>query len=214
MSNRQIIALVLAAGQSRRMGRPKLLLPYRGGTILEATLNSVLESAVDGLVIVANPRIEEYLAGDLPERCFVVVNDDPASEMLTSVKIGLARAAAEFDLSPDDGLLVLPGDQPQVSGGVITTLAETYRLPRRPPEILVASYRGQRGHPSLFSVRILAEIEDWPDTRGLNELARLHPDAVRDLPITIGPMPLDVNTPQDYGRLTGKESGTQLPWSS
>jgi molybdenum cofactor cytidylyltransferase len=206
VSPRQVIALVLAAGRSRRMGRPKLLLPYRDGTILEAVLVAVMESAVDGLVIVASSQIKEYLAGDIPERCWVAVNDDPASEMLASVKIGRDRAVAEFGLSPDDGIMVLPGDQPQVGGGVITTLAETFRLPRRPPGILAASYRGKRGHPTVFSVRMLEEIDDWPDDRGLNELARLHPDAVRDLPITICPMPLDVNTPDDYERLTRPRS--------
>lgn len=186
------------------MGRPKLLLPYRGGTILDAVLAAVLESAVDGLVIVANPKIQEYLADSLPERCYAAVNDDPGSEMLASVKIGCHLAVAEFALRSDDGVMVLPGDQPQTSGGLITTIAEAYRLPRRPPGILVPSYRGRHGHPTIFSMRMLKEIDDWPDDRGLNELAKAHPDELRELKITICPMPMDVNTPEDYDHLTGK----------
>jgi molybdenum cofactor cytidylyltransferase len=203
MSPRQVIALILAAGQSRRMGRQKLLLPFRDGTILDAVLAAVLESAVDGLVLVANRDIAAYLGDSLPERCHLAHNDDPNSDMLTSVKIGTRLALAEFELTPEDGLVILPGDQPQITGGVITTVAEAYRLPRRPPGILTASYRGRRGHPTIFSTRLLREIEDWPNDRGLNELAKIHPEELRELKITICPMPIDVNTPQDYDRLTG-----------
>jgi molybdenum cofactor cytidylyltransferase len=205
VSNRQVIALILAAGQSRRMGRQKLLLPFRDGAILDAVIGAVLESAVDGLVLVANRDVETYLGNSLPERCHIARNDDPQSEMLVSIQIGFRLAITEFGLTSEDGLLVLPGDQPQITGGVITTLAEAYRLPRRPPGILAASYRGRRGHPTIFSVRLLQEIDDWPGDRGLNELAKIHPEELRELKITICSMPIDVNTPADYDRLTGKE---------
>jgi molybdenum cofactor cytidylyltransferase len=201
MAGRQVIAMILAAGASRRMGRPKLLMRYGDGTIIEAVLDAVLQSSVDGLVIVVNRQIKSFLDGDLPDRCYLALNDSPASEMLTSVRIGLQKARQAFDLGPDDGIMVLPGDQPQVTGGTITTLAETYRLPRRAPEMLIATYRRRRGHPAIFSHRLLEEIEDWPDDLGLNELAVRHPDSVRELPITTGPLPIDVNTPEDYQRL-------------
>ena len=82
-----------------------------------------------------------------------------------------------------------------------TTVAEAYRLPRKPPGILIATYQGRRGHPAIFSVDLLGEIEDWADDRGLNELAQCHSEAVRQWEITTGPMPIDVNTPEDYRRL-------------
>lgn len=201
MSGRRVIAMVLAAGRSRRMGRAKQMLPYGDGTMLDAVIDAVLESSVDGLVIVADPPTERYLGGELPEDCLVVVNGDPESEMLASAQIGLRCVTAEFSLAPDDGVMVLLGDQPQVGGGTITTCAEAFRLPRRAPDILVARYGSTRGHPTIFSVSMMLEIEDWPDDRGLNELARLHPEAVRELPITACPRPIDVNTPEDYERL-------------
>jgi CTP:molybdopterin cytidylyltransferase MocA len=83
----------------------------------------------------------------------------------------------------------------------MTTCAEAYRLPQRPPGILVASYRGKRGHPTVFSMAMLRAIDDWGSDRGLNELARLHPEQVREVPLVSGPTPIDVNTPEDYDRL-------------
>jgi CTP:molybdopterin cytidylyltransferase MocA len=186
------------------MGRPKQMLAYGEGTVLEAVIDAVLESSVDGLVVVVDPPTREFLAAGLPERCFVALNEDPASEMLESAKIGIRRITAEFGPAPSDGVMILPGDQPQVSGGIITTCAEAYRLPLRPPAILIATYGGRRSHPTVLSLEVLAEIEGWSDKYGLNELARLHPDLVREQAITTGAMPIDVNTPDDYQRLLGQ----------
>ena len=200
--SRRIFALILAAGQSRRMGRPKQLLPYRDGTIIEAVLDAVLESSVDGLCVVANHQVREFLGEDLPERFIIARNDNPESEMIGSVQIGVRAIHKEFEAIDDDGVMILPADQPQISGGVITSCAEAWRLPRKsPPGILIASYRDRRGHPAIFSMTMLKEIEDWPASRGLNELAHEHPDMVRELPITTAAMPIDVNTPEDYDRL-------------
>jgi molybdenum cofactor cytidylyltransferase len=202
--SRHVFALVLAAGQSRRMGQPKQLMPYKDGTVIDAVLAAVTESSVDALVVVANPLVAKYLKGRLPEDgCAIAVNEDPASEMLSSVRIGLRTIRGSFDPAPDDGVMVLLADQPQVTGGVITTCVEAFRLPRNPPGILIATYKGRRGHPTVFRMDMISEIENWPPHRRLSELAQLDPDAVRELPITTAPMPIDVDTPVDYLRLRG-----------
>ena len=201
MSFRKIHAMILAAGQSSRMGQPKLMLPYGDGVILDSVIEAVLESSVDDLVIIGTPQIAEWLECELPEDCAVITNDDPESGMLTSVQIGLCCMQEEFAASTADGVMVLLGDQPQVSGGTITTCAEAFRLPRNPPGILIATYRGCRGHPTIFRTDLLEEIEDWFEDRRLSDLARTHPETVRELPITSGPMPLDINTMEDYERL-------------
>lgn len=203
--SRRIFALLLAAGQSRRMGRPKQLMPYQGETMIETIVESVLASSVDGFVVVANPKVAEFMGDALPERCFVAINDDAGSPMLDSVKIGEAKIEVEFKPQAEDGVLVLLADQPQVSAGIITTCAEAYRLPKHHPGILIATYRGRRGHPSIFSVGLLREIQSWDSDRKLSDLSREHPDAARELAITTAPMPLDVNTPEDYERLTGHQ---------
>lgn len=198
---RRVYGLVLAAGRSRRMGRCKQLLPYEDGTIIEAVLQAALETTLDGLVIVANPQVERFLRGYLPEQCFMVVNDDPESEMIESVRIGLRTVKTEFEAAGADGVMVLLGDQPQITGGLVTTCAEAYRLPRKHSGILVATYKRRPGHPTVFSVELLEEIEDWPAGRKLSDLLDEHADVVRRFPITSCPMPMDIDTPDDYDRL-------------
>ena len=201
MSARRIIAVILAAGQSRRMNRPKLFMPYGEGNILDAVIDAVMESSVDGLMVVGSPRVGKYLDGLLPDQCAAVINDDPASEMLTSVQIGVRAVIDRFEPVGDDGILLLLGDQPTVGAGTVTSLAEAYRLPRRPPGILIATYRGRRGHPTVFSVGLLREVLEWPAERRLNELIAEHGGEAREFPIHTAPIPIDVNTPEDYERL-------------
>ena len=203
MSGRRVFAMILAAGQGRRMGELKQLMPYGDGTMLDAVIKSVLESPIDGLVLVTNPQIAPSYEENLPERCYLDLNEEPDSEMLVSVQIGFDRIKDECSPGDDDGVMILLADQPQVRAGTIATCAETYRLPRKPPGILIATYRGRRGHPTVFSVERLQEIELWMPDRRLNELAKAHADAVRELPITLCAMPIDVNTPEDYSRLMG-----------
>lgn len=198
---RRVFGLILAAGQSRRMGQCKLLLPYKDGSIIEAVIEAVLESTLDGLVVVASPQVERFLRGYLPEQCFIAVNEDPESEMLDSVRIGLGVIKDDLEAAPADGVMVLLGDQPQITGGLITTCAEAYRLPRKASGILTATYKGRRGHPTIFSMELLEETEDWPADRKLSDLLDEHAEAVRKLPITSCPMPMDIDTPEDYDRL-------------
>ncbi|HUN81411.1 MAG TPA: nucleotidyltransferase family protein [Phycisphaerae bacterium] len=194
--------MVLAAGQSRRMGTSKQLLAYRGSTFIETVLQAVLDSSVDGLIVVANQDVGDYLRDRLPdENCSLVVNSEADSPMIRSVQLGVETATAEHGADVADGIMILLADQPQVSAGVISTCAETFRLPARPPGILIATYRGRRGHPAIFRMDVLKEVRDWGADRRLNELAAEHPAEVRELAITTAPMPLDVNTPEDYERM-------------
>ncbi|MFQ5424832.1 MAG: NTP transferase domain-containing protein [Phycisphaerae bacterium] len=203
MSGRRVHALVLAAGQSRRMGRPKQSLPYGDGTMLDAVIDSVMDSTIDCLVVVANPAVARTVAASLPERCEVAVNADPCSEMIRSVQVGVRHLQTAFDPAESDGVLLLLSDQPEVGAGVITSLAEAYRLPRHPPGVLIATYGGRRGHPAVFGFEFLCQVLEWGGNRRLNELAELHPEAVREFAITTRNLPIDVNTPEDYQRLTG-----------
>lgn len=202
--SRRVFALILAAGQGRRMGRMKQLLPYRDGTILEAVIDAVLESTLDGVCVVANLAVRDFLGDDLPERFIIARNDATESEMIESVQIGMKAIREQFEAQDEDGIMVLLADQPQVTGGIITTCAEAWRLPRKaPPPILIATYRGRRGHPAIFSAALMWEVETWTSDRKLNELAQRSPESVRELSITTAPMPIDVNTPEDYDRLIG-----------
>ncbi len=211
MTGRRVFAIILAAGRSARMGRLKQLMPYGDSTMLDAVVDAVMESPIDGLVLVANPEVAPYYEEHLPDRCYLVINDKPDSEMIESVQLGLKRILRDCTPAPADGVMILLADQPQIRPGIIATCAESYRLPRNPPGILIATYQSKRGHPAIFSVARIHEILDWGPQRRLNELAALHPADCRELPITTSPMPIDVNTPEDYERL---RSGNSPPFGS
>lgn len=202
--SRRVFAIIPAAGRGRRMGKLKQLMPYRDGTMLDAVMDAVLESPIDGLVLVTNSKVSDRFVENPEEGLFLELNDDKGSEMIDSVRIGLRKLDREFELGPADGVMILPGDQPEIKGGVIATCAEAFRQPRAAPGILIATYKGRRAHPAIFRADLLREIETWRGDRGLNELAKLHPEEVREIPITTAPMPIDVNTPEDYERLKGK----------
>ncbi|MFQ5429516.1 MAG: NTP transferase domain-containing protein [Phycisphaerae bacterium] len=201
MNTRRVFAMVLAAGRGRRMGQLKQLMPYGDGNLLDAVIAAALESPIDGLILVAGEEVAELYETDLPEDCHIAINDNPRSEMIDSVRVGLRCLKKTFQPDGDDGVMILLADQPQVGAGTIATCAETYRLPRTPPDILIATYCKRRGHPTVFSLACLKQIEGWPAGRPLNELAKQGLGRVRELPITTGPMPIDVNTRADYDRL-------------
>lgn len=202
--SRRVFAIIPAAGQGRRMGQLKQLMTYGEGTMLDAVMDAILEAPIDGLVLVTNSIVAERFEDNPEDGLFIDINDDDTTEMIDSARIGLQRLDEEFAPAPTDGVMILLGDQPEMRGGVIATCAESYRLPRTAPGILIATYKGQRGHPAIFRTDLLRTIETWKDDRGLNALAKLFADEVRELPITTSAMPIDVNTPEDYERLKGK----------
>lgn len=123
MNRRRIFALVLAAGPSRRMGRPKLLLEYGGGTILEAVLDAVFDSPLDGAVIVTTPEIEALLRDAVPPDVAVALNHDADSNVITSVKLGLSKVKTRYHLQDDDGIVVLLGDMPEITSVTVSMCA-------------------------------------------------------------------------------------------
>ncbi len=188
-----IDAIVLAAGRSRRMGTQKLLLPYAGRTVIHHIVEQVAAASPRRLiVVVANDRaaIEQALAGT---PALIVVNPDSDGDMLSSVRTGLLAL-------PDDGqgILVVLGDQPSIRTEVIVTVAIAFEFSGR--GIVVPAYRGQRGHPILFSARYRQELLTQFDSTGLRGLLEAHPDDVHEVAISDPSILSDMDVPEDYQR--------------
>src|SRR5258708_17036067 len=101
-------AIVLAAGESRRMGRPKQTLPYGDSTILRSVVSAVENSSVDSLTVVLGFNREEVQAALQESKARLVINPEPERGMLSSVQYGIQSLAGT-----PDALLIIPGDQPQ-----------------------------------------------------------------------------------------------------
>ncbi len=199
-----ISAIILAAGQSQRMGRPKLLLPWGDTTIRETVIASfaagLARAELDQweiLVVTGSAREEvEALVADMKASYQLHTIHNPAfaeSEMLGSLQAGL-RA-----LGPGaEAALVGLGDQPQVRPETIQGICRTYHRTRS--LLVVPSFHRRRGHPWLASRLVWPEIIALPSSATPREFLNAHANEVEYVPADESILK-DLDTPDDYRRL-------------
>jgi molybdenum cofactor cytidylyltransferase len=188
-----IAAVVLAAGLSRRMGRPKLLLDLGGAPVIRRTVERILTAALDDLIVVTPPSAAEITAAldGLPVR--YAVNADPAAGQATSVVAGIRALAPETDAA-----LIALGDQPTLPTDVIPALVRARAETGRP--IAAPVYQGERGNPVLFAAAIFPELCALSGDRGARGVIERDAARVALVPFDVS-MPPDLDTPEDYARL-------------
>lgn len=190
----EIVAVILAAGASARMGRPKMLLPFGDRTVIETVVHSVTASHVSHTVVVLGygwTRIYPLLE-HLPVE--IIVNPRPEGGMLSSAQWALAQMNQSAE-----GMLVVLGDQPLIPTWVHDMVVADFAY--HPESIVVPTYEGKRGHPVLFSARFRDEILNLPPDKGLNALLHQHPDAVHEVPVDTDAILRQMNTPEEYQHL-------------
>lgn len=195
-----ISAIILAAGKSTRMGQPKLLLPFRGGSIIRAVVENVLSSKADEVVVVLGSeasgvrREVEMAASDANARASrlkIVENPRFEEGQSTSLKMGLSSVGEGCE-----GVLALMGDQPFVGSDIIDTLIEGFRA----SGALVVLPEYDEGHatPVLFASELFPELMEVTGDKGGREVVAKYLD--RALMVRV-PSPLaarDVDTWEDY----------------
>jgi len=191
-----IAGIVLAAGGSTRMGRPKMLLPAGVGTLLSAAVAPLLEAGLDRVVVVLGDREQEVRRGArLPAdpRIVLVVCPDWRAGMASSLKRGLESCADA------DAVVVALGDQPGVTAERVRMVMAAFVSGR---DLVVPFHRGIPAHPVLFGRSLFSELEALSGDVGAREVVRRHEgEAVR---IEIEPLP-DIDTEEDYRRFTASE---------
>jgi molybdenum cofactor cytidylyltransferase len=186
-----IWAVVLAAGESKRMGAPKLLLPYGRVTIIENVITQAISSGVDKTLLVLGSRWRtiKRLTGKYP--VLTAVNPRFRQGMLSSIQRGIAALPRKCRAA-----VIVLGDQPEIRPGVINLLIEAYR--REGKKIVAPIYGKRRGHPVLIDLKFRAEIADLDPEIGLRELLRRHPEEILEVQMPGSPALLDIDTPMDY----------------
>lgn len=192
-----VAAVVPAAGRSRRMGRPKLSLPWGESTILGALLGTLGRGGVDPIVVVVRPDDGPTTEEARGEGARVAVNPDPERGMLSSIQAGLRDLASSLDPWPVP-ILVTPADLPAVS---LETVRKLVALSGAPGEMAVPVFEGQRGHPLQIGRELVSEVFDLDDSVGLRQLLERHPEGLREIPVEDPGVLGDVDTPGDYDRL-------------
>jgi molybdenum cofactor cytidylyltransferase len=197
-------ALVPAAGRSRRMGAPKLLLNLGGQTVIARVLAALSQAGVAERIVVLHPQDDalrrevERLGGR------VLLPPSPPPEMRDSIAFGLRHIAGEIaecgdkaDL--DSPWLLIPADHPVVLVETVTILLEAAR--HNPGRILVPTHDGRRGHPTLFCWKHAVEIDQIPEGEGFNWILKLHSADVIEIAVASPSVLVDLDTPEDYERL-------------
>jgi molybdenum cofactor cytidylyltransferase len=191
-------AIVLAAGLSRRMGRPKLLLDLRGRPVIRQTLERLVAADMDEILVVVGPEhaaLERALDG---LRVRFVVNPTPEAGQGSSVSAGIHALSAETTTA-----LIALGDQPGISVDVIRKLRDALETPGK--SIAAPRYSDGLGNPVIFAIAVFPELAALPGDRGAR--AVVEKDSSRLAVVEVAhPMPRDLDTPEDYERLSAPDN--------
>ena len=187
----EIWAIVLAAGESKRMKTPKMLLPFQGKTMIETVIYNILIAGIENVIVVLGSGSDEILlvTGKLPVvHCH---NENFKEGMLSSVKKGFSCLPGSFD-----AVLVFPGDQPLISPTTTRMIISEYYKSGK--GIVTPSFENKRGHPVLIDRKYRKDVEILDEKNGLRSLALEFHDDVLEV-FTGDPGILkDFDTPEEY----------------
>lgn len=186
-----VAAIVLAAGESRRMGQPKMLLPWAQKTVLEAVLGALRSGGVDDILVVSGGarRQVEALVGN-PAR--IIYNPEfIRGEMLSSLQIGLSAMGKGVGAA-----LISLGDQPQIEQETVRRILEEYENSN--DSLIVPSYQRRRGHPWLVGRKHWNEILNLRPPNSAREFLNAHSNEIRYIELKTPSILQDLDTPEDY----------------
>lgn len=189
-----ISAIVLAAGTSQRMGRPKQLLPLGESTLLAHTLANVRRANVDEIILVLGFAAEEIRRRIPMGGIVTVMNPDYSHGMGTSIRTGLSAISPQAK-----GVLIMLGDQPFVRPATLNSLIEYHQ--RHCPQITIPMFKGFRGNPVLLDRSVFPEISNLQGDMGCRAIFGSHTENIHKLAVDDVGILLDVDTLVDFRRV-------------
>lgn len=198
-----IAGLILAAGESRRMGRDKALLTFHGKTFLETLVENLSAAGIEKIVVVLGHHAAEIQNTVRLAGANVVVNRDYRFGQTSSLQAGLRAVEAD----PPDAVILCLVDHPVISAKVIRMLIE--RFERTHPSVLIPTHKGERGHPIVISRQLFAELLSLPPDAAANTVIRKYRPATEFVEIADPGILVDVDDPKAYARLEDEEGSRQ-----
>ncbi|MDP2931768.1 MAG: molybdenum cofactor cytidylyltransferase [Chloroflexota bacterium] len=189
-----VSAILLAAGESRRMGQSKLLLSFGGSTILEHALDNLLKSRVDEVIVVIGNQADEMRKRIASRPVKVITNPDFRQGMATSVTRGLNLVNPK-----SSAIMLVLADQPLIDSQTINKLIDAFASHDR--GIVIPVYRGKRGHPIIFASKYREALLQLKGDVGGRELVGQHLGDILEVPVDSPGVALDIDTPDDYRSL-------------
>jgi molybdenum cofactor cytidylyltransferase len=187
-----ISAIILAAGQSKRMGQPKMLLPWQDTTVLGKVIETLQQAEVQDILVItgsARNEVEKIVAG---YKLRTTYNHDFASdEMLRSIQLGLQGQKTQSEAT-----LICLGDQPQAEEGSVRKVCNAFR--QNKSSIVVPSYQLRRGHPWLIARELWDEVLQMCAPESMRDFLNVHRDDIFYVEHDSPSILQDLDTPADY----------------
>ena len=187
---KDIAAILLAAGRSRRMGAFKPLLPFGDSTVVESGINNLRGAAVDDIVVVAGHRASEIQDHLKSAKVSFAINLDPNSEMSESIRFGVDQIADNAKC-----VLIALVDHPAVSSATIKAIIEAWQ---RGARLVQPELDGRGGHPVLIDLYFREELLRLDPATGLRSFFEAHRDEVVRLLVNEPYIARDMDTWEDY----------------
>ena len=186
-----VSAILLAAGESKRMGKPKLLMPFGRSTILEQTVDNLLNSKVSEVIVVLGYKAEEAMPKITAKPVKIAINPVYHQGMSTSIIAGL-------NLIDDRGeaVMLVLADQPFVDSKIINELVQQFYAHKK--GIVIPTYQGRRGHPIIFTIKYKTELLGLKGDTGGRQIIEKHPDDILEVAVDSPGINIDIDTISDY----------------
>lgn len=191
---RPLVAVILAAGESRRMGTPKALLPYRGKTFIEHLLEITRHPRIGARRIVLGAHLDQIRAKLPVEAASIVVNPDWRQGQLSSIQAAIRTIAAD----ETSGLILCPVDHPLFSPKLIAQLIDVFDSTGQ--LVVLPVYHGRRGHPVIFAASLYTELLAASAAIGAREVVWAHTAQLQEVRTEEEGVVLNINDPETLRR--------------
>jgi molybdenum cofactor cytidylyltransferase len=188
-----IVAVVLSAGESSRMGRPKALLPIDGQTFIERIVAALKQTTVGKIIVILghNARELEAKISHLPVQ--ILINTDYRQGQLSSLQLAVRDLQADADC---DGMLVHLVDHPYLAPALVQEMIRRFYETKK--RIIVPKFHGKRGHPVIFSNALFGELLSAPMAEGAKAVVNAHRAETLEIDTQEEGIAVDIDTPELY----------------
>jgi molybdenum cofactor cytidylyltransferase len=186
-----VSGILLAAGESLRMGRPKLLLPWGKTTILESIVDNYLNSKIFELIVVVNPNNTQIKDVLMSKPVVIVENPYYQEGMSTSIRQGVEAASDQAE-----GYLIGLGDQPLITTDIIDYIIASFS--KEHPGIAICTHQGKRGHPVIFARKFRRDLCALKKDIGGRVIIEQYPAEIKYVDAGSETIFVDIDTPEDY----------------
>lgn len=192
-----LAAVILAAGESRRMGEAKALLPYQGLTFVEHLITATRHPRVGLTRVVLGAHAGEIRGRLKLDPASIVVNPDWPKGQLTSLQAAIRSLPPQIT----SGLILCPVDHPLVSPHLIAALIAAFEASGKP--IALPTYEGRRGHPVIFRSTLYSELLAASPDVGARQIVWAHADDIKEVPTEEEGVILNLNDPETMRKALG-----------